>query len=292
MNSNKIIKYLLGETYTIDSSIPEYDITTVSDLSTPCKNSLLFCRYGNYEEMINLEVVKESIICVPNTSIGHNAYTLGDNVIIGTDDPRFRFGKCIIEFNIRKIAQEVEFTPYHQICKSSKVISKSAKVYNTICGPGCSFHHNVLVGVDDFTPMRSPDNTETILLPQLGYVILGKNVEIFNNSIVSRGALFTTEIGDDTKIDSLVQVGHNCKIGKNCMITAGVIIAGGVHMGDNVFVGVGSHIRNGVTIGSNVTIAQGSNVVKDIPDNAVVMGNPARIVEYNKDTHQATDVPC
>lgn len=289
MKSNTIISYLLGDGHELDT---EFEIGSVSDLSTPCKNSLIFCKYGDYESHIDEEKIKDSIILVPNTNLGNTAVLTGNNILVGTDDPRFRFGKCIIKFDLRKIYQEVEFTEYKKILKDSKIVSKSAKIYNAIIGKGCSFHHNVLVGVDDFTPMRSPDGKETILLPQLGYVKIGDNVDIFSNSIVSRGALFITEIGDNTKIDALCQVGHNCRVGKNCMITAGTIIAGSCVIGDNVFIGVGSHIRNGLHIGNNVTIAQGSNVVKDISDNAIVMGNPAKIVGYNEPTHEATDVPC
>jgi sugar O-acyltransferase (sialic acid O-acetyltransferase NeuD family) len=69
---------------------------------------------------------------------------------------------------------------------------------------------------------------------------------------------------------------HECEVGAFAHIGPGAVLCGNVYVGEGSFVGAGAVVRQGITIGSNVMIGAGAVVVKDVPDNAVVMGNPAR----------------
>jgi len=107
--------------------------------------------------------------------------------------------------------------------------------------------------------------------------VLGDDVHIGAYTCIDGGNMGDTVIGDGTRIDNLVHIGHNAKIGKRCTIVAGAVIGGWVEIGDDTFVGMGALIRNRVKVGSGCTIGMGSVVVKDVPDGVTVKGNPATI---------------
>jgi len=111
--------------------------------------------------------------------------------------------------------------------------------------------------------------------PQIGDVIIEDNVEIGANTCIDRGALSTTTIGYGTKIDNLVEIAHNVQIGKNCIITGNVSIAGSCIIGDEVWIGPSVTINNGLKIGSKSFISLGSVIIKNLPPNSDVIGNPA-----------------
>ncbi len=113
-------------------------------------------------------------------------------------------------------------------------------------------------------------------IPQIGNVELGDDVEIGANSCIDRAQTGTTSIGTGTKIDNLVQIGHNCRIGKHDAFAAMTGLAGSTAIGDYTIVGGQSAFKGHITVGSRVKIAGNTMVWGDIPDDAVVSGQPAR----------------
>jgi UDP-3-O-[3-hydroxymyristoyl] glucosamine N-acyltransferase len=113
-------------------------------------------------------------------------------------------------------------------------------------------------------------------IPQLGRVILQDGVTIGANTCIDRGAYDDTVIGENTKIDNLVMIGHNCIIGRNCLLAAHTGIAGSVTVEDNVIfggkAGIGDHIR----IGEGARVAAGAGVLADIPPGETWSGYPAK----------------
>jgi UDP-3-O-[3-hydroxymyristoyl] glucosamine N-acyltransferase len=113
-------------------------------------------------------------------------------------------------------------------------------------------------------------------IPQVGNVVLEDEVEIGANSCVDRAQTGSTFIGEGTKIDNLVQIGHNCRIGKHCAIASQTGFAGSTSVGDFVKIAGQVGTRGHMHIGSGVTIAGQSGVWGDVPDGAMISGNPAR----------------
>ena len=113
-------------------------------------------------------------------------------------------------------------------------------------------------------------------IPQVGNVVLEDEVEIGANSCVDRAQTGSTFIGQGTKIDNLVQIGHNCRIGKHCAIAAQTGFAGSTSVGDFVKIAGQVGTRGHMHIGSRATVAGQSGVWGDVPDGVMISGNPAR----------------
>ena len=112
-------------------------------------------------------------------------------------------------------------------------------------------------------------------VPQVGNVIIGDDVEIGANVTIDRGALGPTVIGRGTKIDNLVQLGHNVVIGEHCLLIAQVGVAGSTQLGNYVTVAGQAGIAGHRTIGDGATVTAQSGVMHDIPPGAKWFGSPA-----------------
>lgn len=153
-------------------------------------------------------------------------------------------------------------------------ISPGVSVQYAFIGNRVYLHPGVRIGQDGFGFVPGPRGIEKV--PQLGRVIIQDDVEIGANTAVDRGALADTIIGEGTKIDNQVQIGHNVRIGRYCLIAAQCGISGSVTIGDRTMLGGGVGIADHQKIGSNVQIAAASGVMHDIPDGEKWGGSPAR----------------
>lgn len=142
-----------------------------------------------------------------------------------------------------------------------------------IVGDRCIVHAGVSIGADGYGFATHKGVHHKI--PQIGNVIIEDDVEIGPNTTISRAALQSTIIGQGTKIDQSVVVGHNVVTGPHCLFVAQLGIAGSAKIGHHVTlagqVGVGGHLN----IGNNVTVGAKSGVMQDLPDGSVVAGIPA-----------------
>jgi UDP-3-O-[3-hydroxymyristoyl] glucosamine N-acyltransferase len=153
-------------------------------------------------------------------------------------------------------------------------IGAHATLQYALLGNRVIIHPGVRIGQDGFGFAMGPKGHRKV--PQIGRVIIQDDVEIGANSTVDRGASRDTIIGEGTKIDNLVQIGHNVVIGRHCVIVSHVGISGSTTLGDFVVlagqVGVAGHL----TIGSGAQIAAQSGVIHDVPAGARWGGSPAR----------------
>lgn len=142
-------------------------------------------------------------------------------------------------------------------------------------GRVCILHANVVIGADGFGYRPRPDGRGLLKIPHIGNVMIGDDVEIGANTCIDRGKFGATRIGSGTKIDNLVQIGHNCVIGRCCIICGNAGLAGSVTMGDGVILGGGVCIADNLTIGSGAKIAGMAGVMTDVPAGATYAGAPA-----------------
>lgn len=159
-----------------------------------------------------------------------------------------------------------------EIGKNTKIMN-NVTISHSIIGDNCTLFSGSRIGQDGFG--YAPSTQGIIKVEQLGRVIIGNNVDIGANTTVDRGALEDTIIGDGTKIDNLVQIGHNVKIGRNCFIAAQTGIAGSTNVGDGVMLGGQVGISGHVNIGNKVMAAAQSGIISDIQDGITVGGYPA-----------------
>lgn len=113
-------------------------------------------------------------------------------------------------------------------------------------------------------------------IPQVGIVVLEDEVEVGANSTIDRARFGETRIGEGTKIDNLVQIGHNVIIGKHCLLVAMVGVAGSSKIGNYVTLAARAGVTGHVEVGDHVVIAGMSGVAKSITKPGVYMGKPAR----------------
>ena len=168
---------------------------------------------------------------------------------------------------------------------------------NTVIGPGVQIGRNCQIGshvtlgfalIGDGVTILSGarigeagfgaagSSTGPIDIPQLGRVILQDGVTVGANTCIDRGAFDDTVVGENSKIDNLVQIGHNCVIGRNALIAAHTGISGSVMVGDNVMFGGKAGIGDHIKIGDGARVAAGAGVLADIPSGETWSGYPAK----------------
>ncbi|MFC5374639.1 UDP-3-O-(3-hydroxymyristoyl)glucosamine N-acyltransferase [Brevundimonas faecalis] len=118
--------------------------------------------------------------------------------------------------------------------------------------------------------------TGPVDIPQLGRVILQDGVTVGANSCIDRGAYGDTVIGENTKIDNLVMIGHNCVIGRNNLLAGHAGLAGSVTTGDNCIFGGRAGVGDHITIGEGARVAAGGGVLADVPPGETWSGYPAK----------------
>ena len=156
---------------------------------------------------------------------------------------------------------------------------------NCIIGPNCTIdcahigndvviHSGVRIGTEGFGWLDFGHANRKV--PQLGRVLIQDRVEIGANSTVDRGALGDTVVGEGTKVDNLVQIGHNCRIGRNCLIAAMSGLAGSTVLEDGVLLGGGVGTSGHMKIGAGSVVHGRAAVTKDWPAGSKLAGAPAQ----------------
>ena len=153
-------------------------------------------------------------------------------------------------------------------------IAAAASLSHALVGARVVVHPGARIGQEGFSLVSAPDGPRT--LPQLGRVIVEDDVEIGANTTIDRGALSDTVIGAGSRLDNLVQIGHNARVGRCCVIVAQVGISGSTVLEDFVTIagqaGFAGHLR----IGRGARIGAQAGVMADLPPGAEVVGSPAQ----------------
>ncbi len=182
--------------------------------------------------------ISESAIIGLNSIIQPNVF-IGNNVVIGTN--------CLIHANV--------------------TIND-----NCIIGNNVTIHSGTVLGSDAFYYKNRSEGFDKLISG--GKVVLKDNVDIGSNCSIDRGVTGETIIGEGTKIDNLVQIGHDTVIGKKCLIASQVGIAGCVRIEDEVTLWGQVGIRSDITIGKKAVVLGKAGVTKSIAGEKVYAGNP------------------
>lgn len=153
-------------------------------------------------------------------------------------------------------------------------IGAGVSLSHALLGNRVIIHPGASIGQDGFGFAMS--GAGHVKVPQIGRVIIQDDVEIGANTTIDRGASRDTIVGEGTKIDNLVQIGHNVVIGRHCVIVSHVGISGSTTLGDFVVMGGQAGAVGHVNIGSGAQIAAGTGITADIPPGTKWGGAPAR----------------
>jgi UDP-3-O-[3-hydroxymyristoyl] glucosamine N-acyltransferase len=161
-------------------------------------------------------------------------------------------------------------------------IGPNTCVANTTIANEVTIGANCTIGLPGFGYDKSPTG-EYLRFPHLGRIRIGNGVDIGSNTCIDRGSLGDTLIGDGAKIDNLVHIAHNVVLGKRVVVIANSMIGGSTTVDDDVWIAPSASLMNQVKIGSAAVLGLGSVVLKDVPADAVMVGNPARPLEPRGD---------
>ncbi|MDR1827203.1 MAG: UDP-3-O-(3-hydroxymyristoyl)glucosamine N-acyltransferase [Methylobacteriaceae bacterium] len=200
----------------------------------------------------------------------HNTVEIGDRVTV---DPGVVIGAGAVIGSGTTVAANSVVGPGCVVGQECS-IGTNVTVNHCVMGDHVILHPGVRIGQDGFGFAMGPEGHQKV--PQIGRVIIHNDVEIGANTTIDRGASRDTVIGDGTKIDNLVQIGHNVCIGKHCVIVACVGIAGSTTLEDFVVVGGGAGIAGHLRLGTGAQIAAYSGVNNDIPAGEKWGGAPAK----------------
>lgn len=152
---------------------------------------------------------------------------------------------------------------------------------NATIGSDCIIHSGVVIGCDGYGYFFEDDGTIG-KVEHFGGVEIADCVEIGANTCIDRGTIDNTVIGFNSKIDNLVHIAHNVQIGKNVCVVAGAAICGSAKLHDGAYVAPGGIVKNQLEIGENALVGLGAVATKEVEEDMVVAGVPAKPIRKIK----------
>ena len=155
------------------------------------------------------------------------------------------------------------------------IVYAGARLYHgTVVGKGCIIHAGAVIGADGFGHAPQPDGSYR-KIPQLGQVIIEDDVEIGANTCIDRATLGETRIARGSKLDNLVQIGHNVLVGEYTVMAAQAGVSGSTKIGARVQLGGQSGISGHISIGDGTRVGAQSGVMANLEPGETVLGSPS-----------------
>ena len=262
---------------------PDFDILGINEIHRVTRGDIVFVDHPKYyDKALNSDattvLINKKVDCPEGKSL------------LISDDPFRDFVKIGQYF--------IEENKQNQLHHNSAIIGKNTHISPNVfigkdvkIGNNCFIHANVTIGDRTIIEDNVIIHAGTVLggdafyykkretgydkLKSVGNVVIEKDVEIGANCTIDRGVTASTIIGEGSKLDNLIQIGHDTTIGKKCLIASQVGIAGCCVIEDEVTFWGQSATTSGITVGSKAVIGGKSGVTKSIPGGKLYMGMPA-----------------
>ncbi len=287
---------------------PELEVYGISSVEKPKEGTLVFCEEGK-----NLELFKEKgVVLVVSEKIDFPDYLIVKNIRLSMarvlsllypeKHPAGISEKAHIEEGV-KIGKDVYVGPFAYIGKGA-VLEDGVKVYpfsyvgegvrigrnsvlfsgvhvypNCVIGEGVRIHSGSVIGADGFGYYVGPEGI--FKLNHIGRVVIEDFVEVGANTCIDRALLDETRIGKNTKVDNLVQVGHNCLVGEGNILVSQVGLSGSVKTGKHVILAGQVGVADHVVIGDGAVVSAKAGVSKSL-EGGRVYGGAIPAMEWNK----------
>lgn len=278
----------------------KYFVVRPASLNKPKDNAVMFITEQYIDQWKKLLTVKECIVIWP-VNIEVPKEVSDRHVVIKFDDPRR--GQAIfyrdngVTYNA--IPCEYELVNGAYIAKGAHIgentiifpgayidseviigencyIASGVKLMGSVkIGNNVIIRENTVIGSDGLTRMRD-DIGKVATIPQFGGVIIEDDVQIGALTVVAKGAIDDTVIHSGCRIDNCCFISHNVQLGEDSVIVGETIMFGSSSTGNQVFISGNSTIRDGVHIGDRAFVGMAANVLKDVVDDGIVKGNPAK----------------
>ena len=261
----------------------------VAEKSVPCTLIKVKDPYFAFAQLLDfyskMKPVKKGVsphaYIAETAKIGKDVYigefvSIGENVVVG--DNTQLFPHVCLGDNVK--------------VGSRTILNSGVKVYaDCVIGDDCILHAGAVIGADGFG--FAPKDGIFVKIPQIGNVVIGDNVEIGANTCIDRATMGSTRIGNNVKLDNLIQVAHNVEIGEGSAFAAQVGIAGSAKIGKHCIMGGKAGVVGHITVGDGTMVGPQSSVTHTLAPGQVVLGAPAipaneekRLIIYRKKLHE------
>ena len=207
---------------------------------------------------------------IHETAFVHPEAKIAEGVFIG---PFAFVGSHVTIGPNSEIGSHCHLGDHAQIGESCRIYPGVKILSRCFIGDRVILNAGVVIGSEGYGFEQVGENHEKV--PHLGVVTIEEDAEIGANTCIDRARFDETRIGAGTKIDNLVQIGHNVQIGKGCLIVAQVGISGSVRFEDQVVVGGQAGFAGHLKVGKGAKIAGQAGITKDVEAGAFLKGNPA-----------------
>lgn len=273
----------------------QHPLRGVSALSEPQPGTVTFLRTWNDQSGQLVVDHPQTLFIVPQDAPA----SLPAERVIRADNPRLAYAQVVRDFLMPRRHGSVASTAVIEdgamvaedvIVEHFAVIEAGAQVGSgtivgahavlksgVIVGESCRIGTHTVIGTQGFG-YEFDDDGAPILIPHLGGVVIGDDVEIGNHVSIAQGTIDPTRIRSHVKIDDCVFIAHNVQIDEASYIIAGAEISGSVTIGKRVWVSPEATVINKVSIGDDALVGIGAVVTRNVPQNTVVSGVPAKVL--------------
>jgi UDP-3-O-[3-hydroxymyristoyl] glucosamine N-acyltransferase len=254
LKNSALLSQIYGTNIIIDTTVDPQLLNNTCNYILTQNPRLLFQKIlERYFSPIKIVKIEASSKIDSSVIIGENCY-IGHNVVIENS--------CTIGNNVR--------IDHNTVIKHNTIIGN-----NVVIGANCT------IGGVGFGYEKN-EMGEYQLIPHIGNVEIKDNVDIGNNTCIDRAVMGSTIIENNVKVDNLVHIAHGVRVNENSVVIANAMIGGSSTIGKNCWIAPSSSIINKITIGDESIIGLGAVVIKNIEENAVAVGNPAKNIALNQ----------